>query len=65
MVHCSASISYPTTTNAIEYHDTEQGSGDRNEVGGFAYWRKCNWYEPDLGTTGKLDTSVTRYQEEE
>ena len=65
MVYRNIGTSYLATIDVAEDRDTERGSGDRNDVGGFTYWRQCSMYEPHLGIVGKLDTSVTRHQEGE
>ena len=59
MLHRSVGISYPETIDAAKDHDTEQGSGDRNKVGGFTDRGECRWYELDLGTDGKLNVVVS------
>ena len=61
MVHCSIGASYPKTTDAIEYRNTERGSIDCNEVRGFTGWGECSWYEPNSGAAGEPDTSVARH----
>ena len=65
MVHRSAGIQYLATADSAKDHNKKRGYGDRNKVRGFTHWRKCSWYELDLGVAGKLNASAARNQEGE
>ena len=63
MVHCSACPTYSKTINAEKYHDTEQGSGDRDETRSITSRRNRYWDELDLGAANQSNAVAARHQE--